>query len=271
MRELIDAHGFSQRKACRLLTFDRSVGRYKPKPKDDESLRSKIVSIAHERKRFGYRRIQIMLKREGLKVNHKRVYRLYKETGLKVRRRGGRKRALGSRMAVEVLSKADQRWSLDFVSDALADGRRLRILTVVDDFTRECLKMVVDTSISGVRVGRELTDLIAKRGSPAAILSDNGTEFTSNAILKWAYENQISWRYIQPGKPMQNGYIESFNGKLRDECLNENWFLSIKDARNIIENWRVDYNEHRPHTSLKGLSPEQFAMSLKINSNELSA
>lgn len=166
-----------------------------------------------------------MLKREGLKVNHKRVYRLYKEIGLKVCRRGGRKRALGSRIAVEVLSKADQRWSLDFVSDALADGRRLRILTIVDDFTRECLKMVVDTSISGVRVGRELSDLIAKRGSPAAILSDNGTEFTSNAILKWAYENQISWRCIQPGKPMQNGYIESFNGKLRDECLNENWFF----------------------------------------------
>ena len=197
MLELIVTHGFSQRKACRLLSFDRSVGRYKPKPKEDESLKSKIVLIAHERKRFGYRRIHIMLKREGLKVNHKRVYRLYRETGLKVRRRGGRKRALGSRMTVDVLSKANQRWSLDFVSDALADGRRLRILTVVDDFTRECLKMVVDTSISGIRVSRELSDLIAKRGVPNIILSDNGTEFTSNAILKWSHENQISWQYIR--------------------------------------------------------------------------
>lgn len=272
MHELIGRQGFSQRQACRLLAFDRSVGRYKPKPKDDESLKSKIVSIAHERKRFGYRRIHIMLKREGLKVNHKRVYRLYTETGFKVRRRSGRKKALGSRMAVEVLGKANQRWSLDFVCDALADGKRLRILTIVDDFTRECLKMVVDTSISGVRVARELSDLIAKRGSPSAILSDNGTEFTSNAILKWSHENQISWRYIQPGKPMQNGYIESFNGKLRDECLNEHWFLRIKDARDIIENWRWDYNRYRPHTSLNGLSPEQFVMNLKLNNNhELSA
>jgi putative transposase len=252
MRELIATHGFSQRKACRLLAFDRSVGRYKPKTKENEYLKSKIVSIAHERKRFGYRRIHIMLKREGFKVNHKRVYRLYRETGLKVRHRGGRKRALGSRMAVEVLTKANQRWSLDFVSDALADGRRLRILTIVDDFTRECLKMVVDTSINGIRVARELSDLLVHRESPNVILSDNGTEFTSHAILKWSQENQISWQYIQPGKPMQNGYIESFNGKLRDECLNENWFLSIKDARKIIENWRWDYNEHRPHTSLKG-------------------
>lgn len=239
MSELMAAHGLSQRKACRLLAFDRSVGRYKPKLNEDEGLKSKIISIAHKRKRFGYRRIHIMLKREGLKVNHKRVYRLYRETGLKVRQRGGRKRALGSRMTVEVLSKANQRWSLDFVSDALADGRRLRILTIVDDFTRERLKMVVDTSINGMRVARELSDLID------VILSDNGTEFTSNAILKWSHENQISWQYIQPGKPMQNGYIESFNGKLRDECLNENWFLSIKDARNMIENWPWDYNGHR--------------------------
>jgi putative transposase len=166
-----------------------------------------------------------------------------------------------------VLGKINQRWSLDFVSDALADGRRLRILTIVDDFTRECLKMVVATSISGARVARELSDLLVKRGIPDTILSDNGTEFTSNAILKWSHENQISWAYIQPGKPMQNGYIESFNGKLRDECLNENWFLSLQEARQIIESWREDYNRHRPHTSLQGLSPEQFAMSLKLSNN----
>lgn len=267
MQDLIVQHGFSQRHGCRLLACDRSVGRYKNKPKNDEGLRSKIISIAHERKRFGYRRIHIMLKREGLKVNHKKVYRLYRETGLKVRRRSGRKRALGSRSTAEILGRANQRWSLDFVSDALSDGRRLRILTIVDAFTRECLKMVVDTSISGIRVVRELSELITERGIPETILSDNGTEFTSNAILKWSYEHQIAWRYIQPGKPMQNGYIESFNGKLRDECLNENWFLSIKDARNIIEGWRLYYNSNRPHTSLGGLSPKQFALNVKLNKN----
>jgi putative transposase len=267
MEDLIN-HGFSQRRSCRLLAFDRSVGRYKRKLKNDEQLKNKIISIAHERKRFGYRRIHIMLEREGHKVNHKKVYRLYKETGLKVRRRSGRKRALGSRVVSQPLEKANQRWSLDFVSDSLADGRRLRILTVVDDFTRESLKMVVDTSINGARAVRELSDLIAQRGRPECILSDNGTEFTSHAILRWSSSNHIAWKYIQPGKPMQNGYIESFNGKLRDECLNESWFLNIWHARRIVENWRQDYNKNRPHTSLGGLSPEQFVANLKVQSNK---
>lgn len=170
-------HRISQRRACRLLAFDRSVGRYKHKTKNDTELKDKIISIANERRRFGYRRIYILLKREGLKINHKKVYRLYKESGLKVRKRGGRKRALGSRIAPETLCKQNQRWSLDFVSDALANGRRLRGLTIVDDFTRESLKMVVDTSINGVRVARELSELIEIRGIPECILSDNGTEF----------------------------------------------------------------------------------------------
>lgn len=258
MDSLVTNYGLSQRKACYLLNFDRSVGRYKCKQKNDKELKDKIISIAHERRRFGYRRIGILLKRTGLRVNHKRVYRLYKETGLKVMKRGGRKRALGSRIAREELCKPNQRWSLDFVSDALANGRRIRILTVVDDFTRECLKMVVDTSLNGARVVRELSGLIEERGKPKCILSDNGTEFTSNAVLKWSWDSQVEWKYIQPGKPMQNGYIESFNGKLRDECLNENWFLNVKDARKIVEEWRLDYNGCRPHTSLKGLSPDQF-------------
>lgn len=263
MEDLTTNHGFSQRRSCRLLAFDRSVGRYERKLKNDEQLKSKIISIAHERKRFGYRRIHIMLQREGYKANHKKVYRLYKEAGLKVRHRGGRKRALGSRVVLQSLEKANQRWSLDFVSDSLADGRRIRILTVVDDYTRESLKMVVDTSINGVRVARELSELIEQRGRPECILSDNGTEFTSHAILRWSSSHQIAWKYIQPGKPMQNGYIESFNGKLRDECLNENWFLNIWQAREIVENWRRDYNRNRPHTSLGGLSPEQFVATLK--------
>lgn len=271
MNDLMVNHSISQRRACHLLSFDRSVGRYKHKVKNDTEVKNKIISIAHERRRFGYRRICILLNREGLKINHKKVYRLYKETGLKVRKRGARKRAIGSRIVPEELGKPNQRWSLDFVSDALSNGRRLRILTIVDDFTRESLKMIVDTSISGVRVARELSELIELRGRPECILSDNGTEFTSNAILKWSLDNKINWKYIQPGKPMQNGYIESFNGKLRDECLNENWFLSTKDARYIIERWRIDYNGYRPHTSLKGLSPEQFARNLNEKDKKLVA
>lgn len=245
-----------------MVNLHRSVGRYARKRDEDSQLKERIISIARERKRFGYRRIHILLKRMGFQINHKKVYRLYKEAGLKVLKRGGRKRALGSRVPSEAFGKPNARWSLDFVSDALSNGRRIRILTIVDDFTRECLKMVVDTSLSGKRVARELSGLIETKGAPSSILSDNGTEFTSHAILKWAHEAHIDWLYIQPGKPMQNGYIESFNGKLRDECLNENWFINLQEAKQIIEKWREDYNQERPHTSLKGLSPQQFLNSL---------
>jgi putative transposase len=258
IQSIIVERGVSQRRACRLVNLHRSVGRYNALDQNDKPLKEKIISLAHERKRFGYRRIHILLKKEGFKVNHKRVYRLYSESDLKVRRRGGRKRALGSRLPIKQLNSPNERWSLDFVSDALADGRRIRILTIVDDFTRECLKMVVDTSLSGKRVVRELSSLIIHKGVPKAIVSDNGTEFTSHAILKWSQEVDVEWQYIQPGKPMQNGYIESFNGKLRDECLNENWFISLQEAKEIIEKWRFDYNHVRPHSSLNGLSPQQF-------------
>ena len=258
MQTVIDNHKLSQRRACQLISLHRSVGRYIGRNNEEGLLKERIIAHAHQRKRFGYRRILILLKKEGLKVNHKRVYRLYKESGLKVLKRGGRKRALGSRSVLKILEKPNVRWSLDFVSDALANGRRIRILTIVDAYTRECLKMVADTSLNGVRVARELSCLIKEKGNPEAILSDNGTEFTSHAILRWAQENEVDWQYIQPGKPMQNGYIESFNGKLRDECLNENWFLSLEEAKQIIEKWRMDYNLVRPHTSLNGLSPQQF-------------
>lgn len=256
MRSAIDRHGVSERRACRLVNLHRSVGRYICQ--EGDPLKDRIISIAHQRKRFGYRRIHLLLKKEGEPINHKRVYRLYREAGLKVLKRGGRKRALGSRLPLLVLDSPNTRWSLDFVSDALADGRRIRILTIIDEFTRESLKMVVDTSLSGKRVARELSELMATRGKPKGIVSDNGTEFTSNAILKWSGDMGLNWQYIQPGKPMQNGYVESFNGKLRDECLNEHWFRSLHEARAVIENWRKDYNHERPHTSLKGLSPQQF-------------
>lgn len=215
-------------------------------------LLEKIKKIAFERRRFGYRRIHLLLKKSGEQVNHKRVQRLYKEAGLKVIKRGGRKKALGSRLVKIAPQRANQRWSIDFVSDALYDGRRIRLFTVVDDFTRECLKIIVDRSINGQRVAKELSQLVLECGIPEEIISDNGTEFTSNAILSWAYEQRLCWKYIEPGKPIQNAFIESFNGKLRDECLNENWFTSLNDARRVINSWQLDYNKNRPHTAYDG-------------------
>jgi putative transposase len=178
-----------------------------------------MKAIAHERRRFGYRRVHVLLKREGYVVNHKRLFRLYREERLAVRRRGGRKRAIGTRAPMTIPMRPNDRWSLDFVADQLTDGRRFRILAIVDDCTRECLGLVADTSLSGVRVARELDRLMIERGKPTMIVSDNGSEFTSNAILAWAGRTKVDWHYIAPGKPMQNGFIESFNGRLRDELL----------------------------------------------------
>lgn len=271
MNGMLDKHPISQRKICKLLDLNRSVGRYQSK-KQDEGCKAKILHHARQRKRFGYRRIHLLLKMEGIKMNHKRVYRLYKELGLKVNKRAHRKRAVGSRGTLVKANSPNMTWSLDFVSDALSDGRRIRILTVVDDFTRECIKLTVDTSLTGQRVAHELTKLIHKRGKPSFIRSDNGTELTSKAILKWSHENQVHWQYIEPGKPMQNGYIESFNGKFRDECLNEHFFLSLREAKDIIEKWQEDYNHARPHMALKGLTPKQFLNSFKMrNENKLTA
>jgi putative transposase len=191
-----------------------------------------------------------MIAREGFEVNHKKVRRIYLEEKLQVRRRGGRKRALGTRKPMVLPDGPNQRWSLDFVSDALTDGRRFRILAVVDDFSRENLVLVADTSLSGQRVARELDKVIAERGMPKTIVSDNGTEFTSMAILKWVQETDVDWHYIAPGKPQQNGFIESFNGKLRDECLNETLFGTLADARHTLEEWQEDYNWRRPHSAL---------------------
>ena len=195
----------------------------------------------------------------GSALNHKKLFRLYREERLTVRKRGGRKRALGTRAPMTIPQDQNQRWSLDFVSDTLSDGRRFRILAVVDDFTRECLALVVDTSLSGLRVVRELDRIVELRGCPLMIVSDNGTELTSHAILRWQEELGVDWHYIAPGKPMQNGFVESFNGRLRDECLNEHLFASLNEARQIIEEWRIDYNTNRPHTSLSGLTPTEFA------------
>jgi putative transposase len=254
----MEGHGLSQRRACRLVGIGHSTLRYQRRRANDEAMRKRLRELAAQRRRFGYRRLGWLLAREGHAMNHKKLYRLYREERLMVRRRGGRKRALGSRTPMMVPAGINQRWSLDFVSDTLADGRRFRVLCVLDDFSRECLATVVDTSLGGARVVRELELVVNQRGWPHTIVSDNGTELTSNAVLNWAAE-RVSWHYIQPGKPVQNAFIESFNSKLRDECLNEHFFFGLTEARHLIEAWRQDYNQLRPHSSLGALAPPEYA------------
>lgn len=220
--------------------------------------------LAGERRRFGYRRIHIMLERQGIFMNQKKLRRLYREEKLQVRKRGGRKRALGTRRPMLLPGRTNERWSLDFVSDAFTDGRRFRVLAVVDDYSRECLALVADTSLSGLRVTRELDALIQLRGKPVTVVSDNGTELTSMAVLKWCQETGVDWHYIQPGKPMQNGFVESFNGSFRDECLNETLFSSLAQARSQITAWKEDYNRNRPHSSLGNLTPSEFATKMAL-------
>jgi putative transposase len=251
--------GHSQRHACDLVGLEPKTYRYVSKRADDGGVRQRLKELALERRRFGYRRLHLLLRREGVILNRKKLYRLYREERLTVRKRGGRKRALGTRAPMAIPQGANQRWSLDFVSDALACSRKFRILAVVDDFSRECLALVVDNSLSGIRVARELDRIVETRGAPCMIVSDNGTELTSHAILVWQEERHVEWHYIAPGKPMQNGFIESFNGRMRDECLNEHLFGNLPEARRIIEAWRIDYNTKRPHTSLNGLTPTEFA------------
>jgi len=254
----MEGHGLSQRRACRLVGIGHSTLRYQRRRAHDDVVRKRLRELAAQRRRFGYRRLGWLLAREGHAMNHKKLYRLYREERLMVRRRGGRKRALGSRTPMMVPAGINQRWSLDFVSDTLADGRRFRVLCVLDDFSRECLAAVVDTSLGGIRVVRELELVVSQRGWPHTIVSDNGTELTSNAVLRWAAE-RVSWHYIQPGKPVQNAFIESFNSKLRDECLNEHFFFGLAEARYLIEVWRQDYNQFRPHSSLGALAPAEYA------------
>jgi putative transposase len=225
--------------------------------------------VASERRRFGYRRIHVMLERQGIYMNQKKLRRLYREEKLQVRKRGGRKRALGTRRPMLLPSTTNNRWSLDFISDAFTDGRRFRVLAVVDDFSRECLALVADTSLSGMRVTRELNELIRQRGKPKTVVSDNGTELTSMAVLRWCQETGIEWHYIQPGKPMQNGFVESFNGSFRDECLNETLFTSLSEARTKINEWKKDYNHNRPHSSLGNLTPYEYVR--KINLQNMAA
>jgi putative transposase len=251
------AYCFSERRACRVVRLWRATLRYRKK-RCDEAVRQRLKALAEQRHRFGYRRLAILLRREGLGCNLKRVYRLYREEGLAVRRRKGRKRAVGMRQPLPKPGRVNQVWSLDFMSDALADGRRFRLLGVLDQFSRECLTLVSATSLPGVRVVRELEQLVRRRGRPAIIVSDNGTELTSRAVLQWAAVQGIAWHYTTPGKPTENGFTESLNGKIRDECLNAHWFTSLAEARRIITSWKEDYNHVRPHSSLNYLTPAAF-------------
>ena len=249
----------SQRRACRTIGADRGSIRYRSRRPDDSAIRARLRELAASRRRFGYRRLHILLRREGAQLNHKKLRRLYAEERLQVRRRGGRKRALGSRTPMTIPRGPNQRWSMDFVSDVMTDGRRFRILAVVDDFTRECLCLVADTSLSGLRVARELDAVITRRRRPAMCVSDNGTELTSVAILQWSQETGVDWHYIAPGKPTQNAFVESFNGRLRDELLNETLFISLSHARAALDVWKDDYNTVRPHSSLGNLPPAAYA------------
>jgi putative transposase len=254
--------GMSERRACTLVAADRKMVRYRFRRPSDVELRSRLRDLANQRRRFGYRRLFILLREQGEPSGINRVYRLYREEGLTVRKRKARRRAIGTRTPILVEARVNARWSLDFVHDQLARGRRFRILNIVDDVTRECLAAIPDTSISGKRVARELTMLIEARGKPGMIVSDNGTEFTSNAILGWAKGHAVDWHYIAPGRPMQNGYIESFNGRMRDELLNESLFVDLDQARQLIGDWVADYNTARPHSSLGYKTPAAYAGTL---------
>lgn len=247
-------HDMSQRRACRLIGVDPKTVRRVRVP-DNPQIRQRMHEIASERRRFGYRRVGLMLEREGHVMNHKKLRRIYSEEKLQVKRRRGRKRARGTRAPMPVPTGPNQRWSLDFISDVFGAGRRFRILAINDDFNRESLALIADTSLSGTRVARELDALIERHGRPRTIVSDNGTEFTSRAILKWQNRTGVAWHYIAPGKPQQNAFMESFNGKLRDELLNEEVFEGLNHARKLLAHWRTDYNTVRPHSALGGLPP----------------
>jgi len=249
----------SERRACELVGVRRSSYRYRAPGREDDELRDRLRALAGERRRFGYRRLTVLLRREGWAVNHKRVYRMYREAGLAVRRRRRKRVAAMARVPLVLPTRADEVWTMDFTQDALASGRKFRTLNLMDGYTREALRMEADTSLPGARVVRVLAQLRETRGVPERIQVDNGPEFISRVVDQWAYEQGVELHFIDPGKPTQNAYIESFNGKFRDECLNENWFMSLEEARMKIEAWRKDYNQVRPHSALGYQTPEEFA------------
>ena len=257
MQHLRETFQVSQRRACELVGIAVSTFRYRSQ-RSDGKLRDRLVALAREKPRFGYRRLHVLLGRDGVKVNHKKVWRVYREAGLCVKRRK-RRRLVRTGVPASAVTASNEQWALDFASDALASGRAIRVLSVIDTYTRECLALEADTSFASRRVTGVLERIIAWRGTPQSIRCDNGPELTSRHFLAWCAEHKISIVHIQPGRPMQNGHVESFNGKLCDECLNTNWFRNLFDARRKIAAWRHEYNSERPHSSLGYLSPAMFA------------
>lgn len=251
-------HRLSERRTCKLLEVDRSSYRYEPRPDPDGAARQELIALAKQKPRFGYRRLGILLERRGYRLSARKLYRLYREEHLAVRRLK-RKKLQRDRQPITELQRANQEWSMDFVTDGLETGRGVRALTVIDSYTRECLAIETDSCLSSRRVTRVLEWIIQQRGKPEGVRSDNGPEFTSRHYLGWCADQSIQTIHIQPGKPMQNGYVESFNGRFRDECLNATSFATMADAKEKIERWRKEYNTERPHSSLGYRTPEEFA------------
>jgi putative transposase len=243
-------HQLSQRRAARLILIDRMTMRYEAHRDSQDALRVRLRELAGSRVRYGYRRLTVLLKREGWQVNAKRIYWLYTEEGLIVRTKKRKERAQRQRLPIGPAMSRNEKWSMDLVAQRLSDGRWIRILTVVDQFTRECLALHADTALSGEKVAATLDKVVIGRGVPLSITVDNGTEFASKAMDLWAYTNNVHLDFIRPGRPTENGYIESFNGRLRDECLNVEVFFTLTDARRKLALWRHDYNHHRPHSAL---------------------
>jgi putative transposase len=260
---LRERYAFSERHACRLIGIGRASARYRPGRGDDADMRARLRVLATERPRFGYRRLHALLRREGIVVNHKRVARLYREEDLAVRRRSRKRLAREGRGAAPAPPRPGERWGLDFMSDALAGGRRLRLLCVLDLFTREALAIEVDVSLPGTRVVAVLERLATARGVPDELVLDNGPELTGRALDEWAADRGVRLRFIAPGKPSQNGFVESFNGRLRDECLDQSWFTTLADARTTVEAWRLDYNGSRPHSALGYRTPDEVRTSFR--------
>jgi putative transposase len=252
----------SERRACTIIAADRSSVRYRARRPDDAALRARLRALADQRRRFGYRRLHVLLRSEGWTMNRKKTQRIYREEGLAVRRRKSRRRIALARTPIPRPDGPNSRWSLDFVHDQLAWGRRFRVLTIIDDVTKECLAAIPDTSLSGKRVVRELEAVIARRGRPGVIVSDNGTEFTSAAVIGFVQAKKLDWRYIAPGKPTQNAFAESFQGRMRDECLNEHLFFSMTHARAVIAGWVADFNTARPHSAIGYMTPAAYAAAL---------
>jgi putative transposase len=252
----------SLRRACRVVGLSTAVWRYRPRLNAaNAKLLEQLHAHAAARSRFGYRRLHVLIRREGTAVNHKRLYRLYRQAGLQVRRRQRKRLTRGERVPLPAPTRRGERWSMDFTLDTLADGRAFRTLNIVDDFTRECVVIEVDRSLPGLRVARVLDRLQTTMGLPQSIVLDNGPEFAGRTLEAWAYAHHVTLCFIRPGKPIENAYVESFNGKFRDECLNEHWFVSLADAQEKIEAWRIDYNTVRPHSALADQTPHDFARS----------